>query len=123
MMFGRNLPSLLPEKENSALYNFNQTLLNIFLALNFVLVLNTSASDTEVHSPAEKVMKLFCKNWFPEDLENCPVFPACLSSALIPFPSLDPSKRLGPTAEQAKDRAGHGVLSLSVSKICNNGLL
>lgn len=65
-----------------------------------------SASDTEVYSPAEKVMKLSCKNWFPEYLENCPVPPTCLSSVLTPFPSLTTGKRPGPTAKQAKDRAG-----------------
>lgn len=95
----------------------------LILELNFLCTLNRNASDTEVHGPAEKVMKLFCKNWFPEYLENCPVSPAGNSSALTPFPSLTASKCLGPTAKQAKDQSGHSVLSLSISKICNNGPL
>lgn len=89
-----------------------------------MLILSTSASDTEVHSPAEKVMRLFCKNWFPEYLENCRVSFACPSSALTPFLLLNVSECLGPTAKQAKDSAGHCVLSSSVNKVCSsNGLL
>lgn len=35
-----------------------------------MFILSMSASDTEVHGPAEKVTKPFCKNWFPEYLET-----------------------------------------------------
>lgn len=43
-----------------------------------------SASDTEVHGPAEKVMKPFCKNWFPE-YWKLPSFPYLPLLCFHPF--------------------------------------
>lgn len=85
----------------------------LILELNFMFILSVSTSDTEVHSPAERVMKLVSRV-----LGTLPSFP-CLP---LPF-SLTERQRLGPAAKQAKDEAGHCVLSLSVNKICNNELL
>lgn len=61
----------------------------LILESNVMLIFSMSASDTEVHNPAGKVGKLFCKNWFPEFLEI----------AQFPSPALPAPQLLFPLAE------------------------
>ena len=89
----------------------------LILELNFMFILSMSTSDIEVHSPAEKVRKLVSRV-----LGTLPSFP-CLPLLCFNSFSLTEHQCLGPAAKQAKDWAGHCILSLSVNKICNNELL